>query len=327
MLVAPGLAVLLPGEASAGTLTTTYLRLDRLKAAQGTSFRLQFKAVSSQTANVTIDFTAAWASASGAVNATQTITTAACATETGDTALPGSITAAGSGNVITISSVGATTSGTTYCADLTSATAVTDAAAGEYYPVITIGTDSTTVAVRTISEDQVQVSATVPPTFNFVFNNTTTDAFGNLSTSSTTDTTGKTITLTTNANSGWIVWVKDLSSGLASTAGAHTIASTTAGTSCATGHDISGGTTEGYGLVASINTDATGGGTVTLDNNYNCAAGSAGGLDTTYRPVATANGTANGDIIAVKERAKANGSTPAANDYADTLTFTGAGNF
>ncbi|HZP55481.1 MAG TPA: hypothetical protein VFB03_01785, partial [Candidatus Saccharimonadales bacterium] len=201
LIALPSLAVLAPRKAHGATLTTTYIRLNRLKAGQGTSFRLQFKAASSQTANVAINFNGAdsttWTGSSGAVNTTQTVTTATCASETGDTALPGSITASGSGSTITIASVTATTSGTTYCADLTSSTAVTNATAGEYHPTVTIGSDSTTVAVRTISEDSVVVTATVPPTFNFAFNNTTTDALGSLSTTAVTTSTGKTITLTT----------------------------------------------------------------------------------------------------------------------------------
>jgi len=336
LLLVPSLLVLVPGRGDAAALTTSYVRLNRLKSGQGTSFRVQFKAASSQTANLTIDFngtdtgTAQWTDGanSGVVNSTQSVTTAACASETGDTALPGSITAAGSGSTVTISSVGATTSGVTYCADLTSSTAVTNpTTTGEYHPTIAIGSDSVTVALRIINEDSIVVTATVPPSFNFQFNNTSSDAFGNLDPASVKSTTGKQITLTTNANSGWIVWVKDTNSGLKSvTAGNHVIASTTAGTTCASGHGLSAGT-EGYGLVASINTDASGGGTVALDNNYNCSGSTAGGLDTTFRPVASANGTANGDIIAVLEKAAISGSSPAANDYTDTLTFVGAGNF
>jgi len=208
----PLLLVLAMPQTKGATLTTTYLRLNRLKTGQTTSVRLVFKAASSQTANVTIGFNGAdattWTGSSGIVNATQTIDTATCDTELGGSvdALPGSVTAAGSGSTVTISSVGATTSGTTYCADLTSATAVTNATSGEYHPVITIGSDSNTVALRTIAEDSVVVTATVPPSFNFAFNNTTADAFGNLTTSGSS-TTGKTITLTTNAASGWIVFL------------------------------------------------------------------------------------------------------------------------
>lgn len=331
LLMLPLAAIVLSRSVSGATLTDTYIRLNRLKAGQTTSFRLVFTTVGSGATSVAIDFNGAdsstWTGSSGAVNATQTVSSASCASETGATALPGSITASGSGSTVTISSVTALSATTAYCVDLTSSSAVTNATAGEYHPTVTVGSDSTTVAVRTISEDQIQVTATVPPSFNFAFNNTTADAFGNLDTGSVSNTTGKTITLTTNATSGWILWVKDLNSGLkSSTAGNYTIDSTTAGSSCASGHGLSAGT-EGYGLDATITTDATGGGTVSLDNNYNCGANAAGGLDTTYRTVASADGTADGDVITVQELAAIAGSTPAANDYTDTLTFIGAGNF
>jgi hypothetical protein len=325
LLVLPSLFVVLSSQASGATLTTSYIRLNRLKAGQTTSFRLVFKAASTQTANVAINFNGAdattWTGSSGAVNATQTVTTATCASETGFSALPGAITAAGASSTVTISSVGATSVGTTYCADLTSASAVTNATAGEYHPTITIGTDV--------------VTATVPPTFNFVFNNTTTDAFGNLSTS-VTSTTGKTITLTTNASSGWIVWAKNLngSSGastkgalLSATASGYTVPTTNANALGSASHTISG-STEDYGLAVTLNTDAAGGGTVAIDGAYDGTASKIGVLDpTNFRRIASSGGTANGDIINVLERAQVIGGTPAANDYTDTITFIGAGNF
>jgi hypothetical protein len=320
LLVLPSLFVVLSSQASGATLTTSYIRLNRLKAGQTTSFRLVFKAASTQTANVAINFNGAdattWTGSSGAVNATQTVTTATCASETGFSALPGAITAAGASSTVTISSVGATS-------------------AGEYHPTITIGTDSVTTAVRTISEDQIVVTATVPPTFNFVFNNTTTDAFGNLSTS-VTSTTGKTITLTTNASSGWIVWAKNLngSSGastkgalLSATASGYTVPTTNANALGSASHTISG-STEDYGLAVTLNTDAAGGGTVAIDGAYDGTASKIGVLDpTNFRRIASSGGTANGDIINVLERAQVIGGTPAANDYTDTITFIGAGNF
>jgi hypothetical protein len=347
LLVVPSLLVLLPGRGSAATLTNTYIRLNRLKIGPvATSFRLVFKAASIQTADVSIDFngtdtgTARWtdvANGPGVVNATQSVATAQCVTD-GFTALPGgSLAAAGSGSVVTISGVGATTTvaSPTYCVDLTSTTAVTNpTTAGEYHPTVTIGTDSTTIALRIIAEDQVVVTATVPPSFNFLFNNTSTDAFGNLDPAAVKTTTGKTITLTTNANSGWIVWAK--SSQGATTGSLHsTVASkfiTSASSLGSAAHNFSAGS-EDYGLAATIGTDAGGGGTVTLDNAYNGTGScpstcNAGVLDSqNFRPIASANGTANGDVINVFERATIAGSTPAANDYTDTITFIGAGNF
>lgn len=327
-------------QVQAATLTTSYIRLNRLTAAQTTSFRLQFKTVGAGATSVAIDFNGAdgttWTGSSGVVNATQTTATATCATETGDTALPGTLSASGSGSTVTITGVTALSATTTYCVDLTSSSAVTNATAGEYHPTITVGSDSTTVAVRTISNDQIVITATVPPTFNFVLSGNTDSFTTSLSSSSVVSTTGRTVTITTNANSGWIAWVKNLngSSGAATkgalksaTAGNYTIPTTNANALGSASHTLSAGT-EDYGLGVTITTDASGGGTVTVDAAYDGSSTKAGVLDpNNFRPIASSNGTANGDIIDLKERATITGGTPAANDYTDTLTVIGAGNF
>lgn len=71
LLVAPSLLVLLPGRGNAATLTSTYIRLNRLKAGQTTSFRLQFTTVGSGATSVAIDFNGAdsttWTGSSGTV--------------------------------------------------------------------------------------------------------------------------------------------------------------------------------------------------------------------------------------------------------------------
>lgn len=327
-------------KAEAATLTTTYIRLNRMKAAEANTFRLQFRTVGSGATSVVIDFNGAdgttWTGSSGLVNATQTTNTATCATETGDTALPGTLSASGSGAVLTITGVTALSATTTYCVDLTHASAVTNATAGEYHPTVTVGSDSTTVALRTISNDQIVVTATVPPTFNFVLSGNTDSFTSNLDSASVVSTTGRTVTINTNANSGWIAWAKNLngSSG-ASTKGAlksatngnYTIPTTNGNALGSASHTLTPGT-EDYGLGVTITTDAGGGGTVTLDTAYDGTSTKAGVLDpTNFRPIASSNGTANGDVINLKERATITAVTPAGNDYTDTLTVIGAGNF
>jgi hypothetical protein len=342
MLLVPVLVVVLQSQAvDAANLTTTYIRLNRLQAGQTTSFRLQFKTASAGATSVAINFNGAdattWTGSSGTVNTTQTVDSSTCATETSDTALPGSLSAAGSGSTITISSVTALSTSTTYCVDLTSASAVTDAVAGEYHPSITVGSDTSTVAIRTISNDQYTITATVPPTFNFVIAGGSTDTFsGSLSTSGAIGTAGKTVTITSNAASGWIAWVKDLngSSG-ASTKGAlksssaanYTIPSTNANGLGGASHTMSNGS-EDYGLGVTITTDAAGGGAVSLDSAYDGTSSKVGVLDpANFRPVASSNGTANGDAITLTERATISGNTPAATDYTDTISLIGAAEF
>ncbi len=340
-LLAPALlAVIAAQNANAATLTTSYVRLNRLQAGSTTSFRLQFRTVGAGATSVAINFNGAdsttWTGSSGAVNATQSTNTATCASETGDTALPGTLSASGSGSTLTITGVTALSATTTYCVDLTSATAVTNATAGEYHPTITVGSDSNTIALRTISNDQIVVTASVPPTFNFVLSSNTDTFSTNLSTSSVVSTAGRTVTITTNAASGWIAWVKNLngSSGaatkgalLSASASNFTIPTTNANALGSASHTLTTNTQD-YGLGVTITTDASGGGTVSLDAAYDGTSTKAGVLDpNNFRPIASANGTSTGDVITLTERATIDGAVPAATDYTDTLTVIGAGNF
>ncbi len=144
-------------------------------------------------------------------------------------------------------------------------------------------------------------------------------------------TSGRTVTITTNAPSGWIVWVK----GLNNTAGRGALQSATAGNYKIAGTAAAGTAartmttgTEDYGLGATLNTDATNGGAVSIAAAYDGTANKIGTIDAAaFRPIASANGTANGDIINLYGRATIAGQTPAANDYTDTMTIIGAGQF
>lgn len=329
----------------AGTLTTTYLRLNRMKSGTATTVRLVFKTAGAGATTVAIDMngtdsgTAQWTNATpgGLVNTTQATSVATCPTESGAAALPGTLSASGSGSVITITGVTALSATTAYCVDLTTSSSITTpTVTGEYHPTITVGSDSTNVAVRVISNDQITTTATVPPTFNFVLSGNTDNFTGNLSTSSIVSTTGINATVTTNASSGWITWAKgtnvdssDSPKGAlkSAAAGNRTIPQTEATALGAASFTPATGA-EHYGLGATINTDASGGGTVSLDSAYDGTSNKIGVLDTSiFRPIASANGPANGDIITVTERATISGLTPAANDYTDTITLIGAGNF
>src|SRR6266404_2761049 len=81
LLVAPSLLVFVP-KSNAATLTESYIRLNRLKAAQTTSFRVQFTTVGAGATSVAIDFNGAdsttWTGTSGVVNGTQSVSSATC---------------------------------------------------------------------------------------------------------------------------------------------------------------------------------------------------------------------------------------------------------
>lgn len=318
----------LAGSASAATLTNTYVQLNRLSAGQTTSFRLVFKTVGAGATSVSVNFNGAdspsWSTNSGVVNATQTVTSGLCAATTGATALPGTITAAGASNTVTISSVTALSATTLYCVDLTSTTAVTNATAAEYHPVVTAGADSTTVAIRTITNDSIVVSATVPPTFNLALSSNV-DSFSTaLSSGSVKVSTGNTVTVSTNAKNGWFVWAFSVSSsGLTSVVGASNIPATTPGTTATV---VAG--TPGYVFGVTGNSAGTGSGAITVATAYSSNGTTTGsGLDTTIRQIASSSGTNAGATLTIKELAAISATTPAANDYTDTITIIGAGYF
>ncbi len=336
----------LSAVSSAATLTNTYIQLARMKTGTDSTMRVVFKTTTNAGATgLTIDMngtdSSTWTGSSGTVSTTQAISgTSGC--DVSATALPGSLSASGSGSVITVTGVTALSATTTYCFDLTTSSSVHTPSAGEYHPVITEtggATDSTTVAVRVVSDDQVVVSATVPPTFNFVIGSCpqsapNRDSFtANLSASSTTSTTGCTVTVNTNAKNGWFAWAKDLNTGLNSASASHTIASVTAGSQSNLASSLGA---EGYGLgITSLSQGgscaSTCGTTSAVAAYDSTGSGGAnalvGGVDTSLRLIASSTGVANAATLTVKERANINATTQPATDYTDTLTIIGAGNF
>jgi hypothetical protein len=258
----------------------------------------------------------------GTVNTTQSVATTNCTTITGaSTPLPGSLTAAGASSTVTISSVGALTSGTSYCAILTSATSLTNPAAGTYPVTFTDGTDTDTVEIDVISGDTVGVSATVSPTFTFGLSGTTATFASPLSSTVYTTTGNITATLSTNGQYGWYVAAEDSKAGLFSTAENKTIATVTPGTNT----DMSTGAQEGHEDYALGVTSSTG----TIAAAYTDATGhSGGGLSTSiFYPLATGTAAVSGATTVFNEIANVASTTPAAPDYADTITVVGAGSF
>ncbi len=326
VLVLVTLGVTRPVEAA--SLTSTDLRISRIATSSTSSLRLVFRTTSAGATTISINMNGtdatSWVGAGGVVNAAQTVSSASCATETGATALPGALAASGASPTISITGLTALSATTTYCVDLTSTSAVTTpSSAGEYHPLITVGSDSVTVAERIITNDQVVVSAVVPPTFNFVLSGNSDSFTTNLSSGSVATTTGVTATINTNAKTGWIAWAKDANSGLTSATAAKTIGPTTAGTSAT----LSTGT-EGYTLGITAIAQGSGAGTTTAATAYDATGAAHGsGVDTSLRQIASSTGTASSAIITIKERAAITTTTPAANDYTDTVTIIGAAKF
>lgn len=319
-------------QVSAASLSNTYIRTNRMTAGATSSWRLVFKTASAGATSVVVDFngadTTTWSGSSGSVfTGANTTSVSTCPSEATATALPGTLVATGSAShTLTITGVTALSASTTYCVDITSSNALTIPTAGEYHPTITAGSDSTTVAVRSVSNDQIVVSATVPPTFNMSLSGNTDSFTSSLVTNAVNITSGRDITVNTNAKNGWFIWASDSSTGLSSAATAHTIPSATPLGSQAT--IPSNGSSEAYGLGVVQVTQGSGGGSASASAAFSSnGTTQASGLDSSLRLLASSNGTASGAAIKVKEFASITPLTQAANDYTDTITFVGAGNF
>lgn len=276
--------------------------------------------------SLTVNFNGWTGSSAGIVNNTQTINTTGCTALTGaSNALPtsGTLTAAGATSIVTVSSVGALTSGQSYCFNLTSASAVTNpTSAGQSTVTITDASDTSTLAIDVISAspgDAVTVSATVPPSFTLALGGST-DAFtANLSSSVYEITSGVTATINTNAASGWGLWAEDSNnpSGLHSASEAHTIASVATGSNS---NFITDENSEAYGLGVT---------TANATTNYADAGGhTGGGLSyNTFNEIASSASPASNATATIKELADISSTTPAAQDYSDVITVVGAGSF
>ncbi len=307
------------------------MRPDRLKASTATTGLIcaQPQTVGTE-ADVQVTFPTGFTLG---LAATFTVTTTNL--PSGATVWPGIGTASNvTGQVVTFPSTDLVV-GTLYCFNWSSSTAVTTSSAGnDKTGTITTRTsgpatiDSSGYALSIVSDDQIVVTATVPATFSFALSGNTDTFSGNLGTT-TTSTSGKTVTISTNAASGWVAWVKSANAALNSASTSATIA--TAGTVNDTPSDLASVT--GYVLDVDITTDSgTGTGTITQAAGFGAEyaganATSGGTLSTTFQPIAASDGTTDGDVLTLIERAKISAVQAAATDYTDTLTVVAAGRF
>jgi hypothetical protein len=195
-----------------------------------------------------------------------------------------------------------------------------------------VAINETNYAVAIIVNDQIVVSAVVPPTFVFALSGNVDTFPSNLDPANVLSTAGRTVSITTNAKGGWIGWVKDSQQGLYSTDANYKI-NTTGTVNGAPDTLVSN--TEGYVIDADMTNDAGGGCTVAIAAEYNGPTGtpsvSGGTLSANFQPFASCTGappaTSNGDIVTLIERASISGGTPAGSDYSDTITVVASGNF
>lgn len=308
-------------EAKAAQLTRATIRYDRMMTGKLSSLQVIIVPLTVGTeASVKLVFPSA------SVGTSQAGTTASI--PTGSVGLPGTLTAVGAGTSITVACSDLTV-GTTYAFNLT--VGVSTPAAGPYSDVVSTLTgagaviDTSTVTSRIIANDQITINANVPPTFTFVLSGNT-DAFTtDLSSGAVAVTTGITVSVSTNAAKGWTGWVKSSNAGLNSATTGESIGTSGtvngAPTVCITGSDC-------YLLDADLTTNGTGAGSLAIDSEYLGVGTSDGGtLSSIFQPFVSRTGKTNGDVITLIAKASMIATKAAGNDYTDTLTVVGAGNF
>lgn len=314
--------------AHAADLTQSTVRFDRMQISTATTGTVCAKPSSTATeADVQVVFPTGYTLGTAA---NFTVSTTNLAWPTGGTAWPSIATASNvTSQTVTFPS-GDLTAGTLYCFNWTNTAAVTIKSSASPSNTGTITTrtsvpgtiDSSGYSTASVTGDQIAVTASVPSTFSFALS-ANTDALGILATGSVTSSpTPRTATVSTNAKNGWMVWAKDANTGLASVSAASTIASTTPGTNSTL---VAG--TAGYntGITSS---QVGGSGTISITAPFaGASTGQGGGLDTTLRTLATSNGTADTAVLTIKNNVAISAITPAATDYADTITVIGAGLF
>lgn len=324
------------GTAEAANLSFAMVRLDRLKTGETTGGTVCAKsAITAVETTVKVSFPTGFTVNSTAANWT---------TDTTNTAWPSGASAwIGIGTASLVASQDVTfpsgnmVSGTLYCFNFTGTSTLTNATAGnDKVGIVTTqiagptASESSSYSLSIVSDDQIVVNATVPPTFSFALSGNTDDFATNLSTG-VVSTAGKTATMTTNAANGWIAWVKSANAGLTSAAASATIAA------AATANDNAPtvlGAIKGYVVDVTITTDSATGGTGTVSQASGFGAEfagngttSGGSPETVFRPIAAANGVTDGDVLTLTERASISAIQKAAGDYTDTLTVVAAGLF
>jgi hypothetical protein len=305
----------------AGQFTRGTIRYDRMMTGKSSSLQVTIVPLSVGTENrVKLVFQNA------TVGAGQSATTTSL--PAGAVALPGTLSAVGAGTSIVVSGLTDLTVGTTYAFNLTVGVS-TPGVGAELIKVSSLTSgdaviDTTDVLARIIANDQIVITANVPPTFTFVLSGNT-DAFTtDLSSSSVAVTQGRSVSVGTNAAKGWTGWIKSTNAALSSVATGESIG--TSGTinaapeTCVVATDC-------YVMSVGV-TSGTGAGTLTADPEYAGNGITTGGtLSQAYQPFATRTGKTNGDTVWLKALATMIATKAAGNDYTDTWTVIGAGNF
>lgn len=309
-------------------MSESYIRLDRLKAATATTSTICMKPSATHTtaldavkvtwpSGFTVGAFGTWASTGSTLG--------------GATAMPGIAAATASVSTQTVTWTFATdqtvTGGVMYCFAVTSSTSLTNASAGndksgtvELTDATPASSETSVYALSIVAEDQVTVDADVPATFTFTVPDTAIE-HGALSTSTVDTDAATAMAVATNAENGWLVWMKADSTnsyGLYSASTADTISTTDADTL----ETAVAGTEDWIIDVAS-----SGGTVVTeFDGNGTTTGGALPG-DGTFEQIASSTTISSSDSVTLTSIAAISSTNKAASDYQETLTVVAAGNF
>jgi len=330
MAVSGVLSLAFSQQAHAASLSQVSVRFDRMKVSTGTTGTVCAKPTSTASeAKVKVTFPTGYtlgAAGTFTVDTTTNITS----WPSGAAIWPGIATATTvTGQDVTFASSDLTV-GTLYCFNWINSAAVTvsSSATANNLGSVTTQTsvpadiDTAQYVTASITNDQVVVTATVPPAFSFALSGNT-DALGSLTAGTIkTSPTPVTATVNTNAKNGWMVWAKDANTGLSSALAGYTVASTTPGTNSTLLTSA-----EGYNTGVT-STQTSGSGTPSVATPFvGGSLGKGGGLNTSLAALASSNGTASNAVLTLTNNVNVIGSTPAATDYTDTVTVVGAGLF
>jgi hypothetical protein len=327
------------------------VRLDRMSATTATGGSVCVKPTSASTITSVVvifpttaatDFVVNSTSANWNGNTTPTGNWPSGVTTTG---IAGALTAAVSGKQVTWTvNQTAPVSTTYYCFNFPGSSTLTTSSAAltpTTYGSVATNADTTPnqYALAIVSSDQIALNATtVPPIFTLSFG-ANTDGFASNTLSTLTTllhSTGVTLTAATNASAGWVLWARSSNVGTSSKQSLKSVAATkqiqSASAVNSAAHAYASGTNNGedYGMSASV-AACTVGAASSVDAAYDSAAGTKLGVlaDNTgsFFPIAANAGASSGCGVTVKFEAGIGVTTPAANDYTDTLTIVGAGLF
>ena len=335
---------MMPAFAGAAKLTQAGIRLGRLgiSASSGNDMLVTFKLNTTPTsvAKIAITFPSGFTLTAG----TPTPTTGSYPnTPASIVAPPGTLTSvvtssgAGAGGTIVVSGLTSASLNSTslYGFYIPTGSITNPASAGQYNNSVAsedsggtpIDTTSTPVYIygSSSNQDQIQVNASVAPTFSFQLS-ANSDTIPTDDPSSTQTSSGVNMIVGTNSPLGYTAYVKSANGALNSASSSGTIPT---GTFDGTPDTMTNGTSK-YTFVPSTGAACSScTGSITYDGEYNGITGTTGGAfnGTSFASFVSRSGYTNADTVNLKERVTVANTVPYANDYTDTLTIVAAGNY